>query len=196
MDGKWGDSFAAINQLSLSSVQWPFLKHVRFRLSFHPAVQFSMLTLAFRSKTNWASVDLSLQCKQSWQKCWKKIVKISGHQNNSQDFFTVQKSCTIFRFLRQYCPLFPLTFFGEVGVRWDHGGNGKSGSSSRVQLAGIHKAALNDYTVSSTTVGLVWTWFNCQMYKTDVICNHEPASFYVDQLVLTSWSFSTALARM
>lgn len=61
-------------------------------------------------------------------------------------------------------------------MRWDHGGNGKSGSSSRVQLAGIHKAALNDYTISSTTVGLVWTWFNCQMYKMDVICNHKPAS--------------------
>ncbi len=48
-------------------------------------------------------------------------------------------------------------------MRWDHGGNGKSGSSCRVQLAGIHKAAFDDYTVSSTTVGLVWTWFNCQL---------------------------------
>lgn len=43
------------------------------------------------------------------------------------------------------------------------------GSSFRVQLAGIHKAALNDYTVSRTTVGLVWTWFNHQMYKIKVI---------------------------
>lgn len=45
-----------------------------------------------------------------------------------------------------------------------------------MQLAGIHKAALDDsYIVRSSTVGSVW--LNCQMYKMDAICNHEPASF-------------------
>lgn len=55
-------------------------------------------------------------------------------------------------------------------MRWDDGGNGKSGSSFTVQWAGVHKAALNDYTVSSTAVRPVW--FICQ------ICNHEPVILY------------------
>lgn len=43
-------------------------------------------------------------------------------------------------------------------MRCDHGGNGKSGSSFRVQLAGVHKAALNDNDKQKkTTAGPVWT---------------------------------------
>lgn len=55
-------------------------------------------------------------------------------------------------------------------IRWDAGGNGP-GSSFRVQRAGIHKAALDDYTVAgSTTVGLIWTGgLNDQMYKMGVL---------------------------
>lgn len=52
-----------------------------------------------------------------------------------------------------------------VRNRWGDGGNGP-GSSFRMQWAGIHKAALADYTVAgSTTVGLIWTGgFNDQMF--------------------------------
>jgi len=46
--------------------------------------------------------------------------------------------------------------FKVVGVGGD-GGHGRLGSSFRVQWAGVHKAAVNDHTVSSTTVWPIWT---------------------------------------
>lgn len=50
-------------------------------------------------------------------------------------------------------------------MRWEDGGN-VPGSSFRMQWAGVHKAALDDYAVAgSSPVGLIWTAsLNNQMF--------------------------------
>lgn len=104
--------------------------------------------------------------------CFKHLTWVWEHQESSEDFVTVQFMLNILSTLSTHT----VGFWG-LEVRWDKT-KGRLGCSHRVRQAGIHKAALGDYTVSGTTVGPIWTYLNIRYTRWMLSVLHEPASVH------------------